>query len=146
MATSIEGPIKLNILTPSKQSLDQASVDEVVIPGLLGAMTILPGHREILSTLQPGLVTFTRTGETQPVKAVLKSGFFECVENEATLLAQSYENFEDIDVSKSQSELGELKKTLENNLPSEESKRNQLEAEIKFIEAKIEAKSAPGKH
>ncbi|MCP2606180.1 F0F1 ATP synthase subunit epsilon, partial [Candidatus Aminicenantes bacterium AC-708-I09] len=60
--------ILLEVITPQKQ-LVKEEVEEVTIPGELGYLGILPGHRPLLSTLGYGFLSF-KTGNKRKVLAV----------------------------------------------------------------------------
>jgi F-type H+-transporting ATPase subunit epsilon len=60
--------LSVSIVTPQGSVLAR-EVDEVVLPGVLGELGILPGHVPLLAALKPGVLTW-RSGEERGVYAV----------------------------------------------------------------------------
>jgi F-type H+-transporting ATPase subunit epsilon len=69
MSRELPASLRLRVVT-SRSLLADLDVDEVTIPGLEGYLGILPGHRELFTTLGPGLITYRagQTGESFPVR------------------------------------------------------------------------------
>jgi F-type H+-transporting ATPase subunit epsilon len=64
----------LEVLTPSKIAVDQ-EVDEVVVPGAVGELGVLPGHIPLLTALKPG--TLTWRGKTSSGTLTIGPGYCE---------------------------------------------------------------------
>jgi F-type H+-transporting ATPase subunit epsilon len=69
MSRELPASLRLRVVT-SRSLLADLDVDEVTIPGLEGYLGVLPGHRELFTTLGPGLITYRagQTGESFPVR------------------------------------------------------------------------------
>src|SRR5688572_18066160 len=89
----------LRVVTPSKQVVRE-DVEEMQAPGREGYLGILPGHAPLLSELKPGEITF-RQGRTQHRLAV-SGGFLEVLPEQVTVLAETAERPEEIDVARAQ--------------------------------------------
>jgi F-type H+-transporting ATPase subunit epsilon len=94
--------LRLRIVTPERQLLDE-EVDEVTAPGTVGEFGVLPNHITFLSSLQPGPLSYKRGG--RPHLLAVGSGFAEVTENIMTVLADSAEFAEEIDVERARAAL-----------------------------------------
>ncbi len=87
--------LRLRVVTPERQLLDE-EVDEVTAPGTVGEFGVLPNHVTFLSSLQPGRLSYKRRGQTHVL--AVGSGFAEVADNVMTVLADSAQFAEEIDV------------------------------------------------
>jgi len=101
--------LRLRIVTPERQLLDEA-VDEVTAPGTVGEFGVLPNHITFLSSLQPGLLSYKRGGRTYLL--AIGGGFAEVVDNVMTVLADSAEFAEEINVEQTRAALREAEEHL----------------------------------
>ncbi len=91
--------IQLRIVTPDKTVVD-TPVEAVGAMGSEGAFTALPGHLPFLTDLQPGLLWYRHEGVTRDL--AVSGGFIEVQPDRASVLADSAEYLEDIDVERAQ--------------------------------------------
>jgi F-type H+-transporting ATPase subunit epsilon len=94
--------IELIIVTPERQLLRE-SVVEVSLPGADGCLGILPGHAPLITELGIGEMTYQSKGgggETGPL--AIMSGFAEVLGDRVTVLAETAERPEEIDVSRAE--------------------------------------------
>lgn len=56
-------PFKLEIVTPEARIFSD-EVDSVVLPGVEGEMGVLPAHSNLVTTLKPGELRYTKGGKT----------------------------------------------------------------------------------
>jgi F-type H+-transporting ATPase subunit epsilon len=99
---AIEGlpsTLLLEIVTP-EQSVVTDKVDEVVAPAAEGYLGVLPGHTPLLATLAAGELWY-RKGSQRFYLAII-GGFLEVLPDKVTVLAQTAERAEDIDVARAQ--------------------------------------------
>jgi F-type H+-transporting ATPase subunit epsilon len=90
--------LHLQVLTPERKVLE-AEVDHVEVPGLDGALGILPGHTELVSQLKPaGLLTYA-AGD-QRGELAISDGFVEISRNKVIVLADDATKPEDIDLAR----------------------------------------------
>lgn len=87
--------LKLEIVTPEKKVVDE-TVDAVMVPTANGEVGILPQHAPLISTLKPGILTFSRGGATE--KLVVAGGFVEVSADKVSVLADVAETAADIDI------------------------------------------------
>ncbi|MFO8102117.1 MAG: F0F1 ATP synthase subunit epsilon [Dehalococcoidia bacterium] len=71
-------------------------VDLVVAPGIDGEMAILPNHAPLMTMLKPGELIIRKEGEDSSI--FVSGGFFELMNNKITVLADSAERAEEIDI------------------------------------------------
>ena len=91
--------LTLGIVTPDR-ALVTEQVDEVELPGSEGYFGVLPGHTELLASLQVGELWY-RIGQEQFYLAVA-FGFVEVLPDHVTVLARIAEKAQDIDVGRAE--------------------------------------------
>jgi F-type H+-transporting ATPase subunit epsilon len=91
--------LRLEVASPTRQ-LVAGEVDEVVVPGVEGAFGVLPGHAALLALVGVGELVY-RTGRTEGLLAV-SGGFAEVGPGHVTVLAETAERPEEIDVTRAQ--------------------------------------------
>ena len=99
-APGIPASLTLEIVTPDR-AIAHEQVDEVEIPGADGYFGVLPGHTPMLAALQVGVLWYRRGQEKTYL--VLAFGFAEVMPDRVTILAQTAERAEEIDVSRAES-------------------------------------------
>ena len=88
--------IKLEIVTPEKRVLDE-TVDAVTVPTMTGEIGILPNHAPLISTLKPGILTYSIKGATD--RLVVSGGFVEVSgNNKVSVLADVAERADEVNV------------------------------------------------
>ncbi len=103
--------IELIIVTPERQLLRETVV-EVTLPGADGQLGILPGHAPLITELGIGELTYRQKspGESGPIAII--SGFAEVLGDRVTVLAETAERPEEIDIARAE----EAKKRAEERL------------------------------
>src|SRR6516162_10940406 len=89
--------IELEIVTPEKL-LVREPVDEVQIPGKAGDIGVLPGHAPLITELTIGEIAYKHSGKTEHLSVAW--GFAEVLPDKVTILAQTAERAQDIDVKR----------------------------------------------
>jgi len=90
---------QLEIVTPEKVVVKDAA-EEMQIPGKNGYLGILPGHAPLITELAVGEITYRNGGTTHHLSVAW--GFAEVLPDKVTILADTAERAEDIDVSRAQ--------------------------------------------
>jgi F-type H+-transporting ATPase subunit epsilon len=93
--------IELVIVTPERQLLRQ-TVAEVTLPGGEGSMGVLPGHAPLITELGIGELTYRATGANEEGHLAIISGFSEVLGDRVTVLAETAERPEEIDVARAE--------------------------------------------
>jgi F-type H+-transporting ATPase subunit epsilon len=93
------GRILLEIVTPERLVLS-TEVDEVSAPGALGYFGVLPGHTPFITTLGLGELGY-RIGNQWEYLAITW-GYAEVLPNQVTILTQTAEMAEEIDIERAE--------------------------------------------
>lgn len=101
--------IKLEVVTPTRAVLSE-EVGEVVLPGSMGQMGILPGHLPLLTGLEIGEMIL-RTGDRER-HFFIDKGFAEVLDNTVSVLTQGCEGVNEIDVEHARAEFKEAEQEL----------------------------------
>lgn len=80
------GTFKFELVTPERMVLSQ-DASQVVVPGVEGEFTVLPGHAPVISALRPGVVDAT-LGDARTIRVFVKGGFAEIDADRVTVLAE----------------------------------------------------------
>jgi len=88
---------RLEIVTPQKKVFSE-DVRFVVAPGIEGELGILPDHAPLISALNIGVLRIQQDGKN--FKVVVNGGFMEVRDSRVTVLANSAERAEDINVAR----------------------------------------------
>jgi F-type H+-transporting ATPase subunit epsilon len=92
------GNIKLEVVTPEKYVVDE-EVQIAVAPGSMGEFGVLIGHTPFLTTLKTGAMHYTDAKGVEKFVFV-SGGFAEALPDKVTVLAESAERRQDIDVER----------------------------------------------
>jgi len=105
---------QLEIVTPEKLVVNEA-VEEAQIPGLGGYLGILPGHAPLITELAVGVITYRALGATKSLSVAW--GFAEVLPDKVTMLAETAERPEEIDVARAQKAKERAEQLLKSNDP-----------------------------
>lgn len=86
----------LNLVTPEKRLATDLEVEEVIVPGERGQLTLLPGHAPLITTLGVGVVKFRAKGSGVYQSAVVSWGYCEVNPHGVNVLAETAESVEEI--------------------------------------------------
>jgi F-type H+-transporting ATPase subunit epsilon len=103
--------IQLIVVTPERQLLRE-SVVEVTVPGLDGQLGILPGHAPLMTELGIGELAYRTSASSQPVVLAVISGFAEVLPDRVTVLAETAERAEEIDLARAEAAKARAEKRL----------------------------------
>jgi len=106
--------IELIVVSPERQLLRETAV-EVTIPGLDGELGILPGHAPLITELGIGELSYRLATSSQPVYLAVLRGFAEVLPDRVTLLAETAERAEEIDVNRAEQAKARAEKRLASN-------------------------------
>jgi F-type H+-transporting ATPase subunit epsilon len=87
--------IDLEIVTPMRLLVSE-TVDEVVLPGSEGYLGVLPGHAPLLTGLGAGEISYRSGGRVRYL--AVSGGFAEVLGHRVSILAETCERAEEIDV------------------------------------------------
>ncbi len=117
--------IRLEVVTPEKQVVNETA-QIVMAPGSMGEFGVLSGHTPFMTSLNTGAVHYRdESGKDQFV--FVSGGFAEALPDKVTVLAESAEKTEDIDVARAKAARDRAEKRLE----------DRSKEDIDFMRAKL---------
>jgi ATP synthase F1 epsilon subunit len=126
----------LNVVTPERSILKDMTVESLILPGSLGQFNVLPGHTNFLTSLRYGIFGYQVKGEWQI--AFLTGGFAQVFDGKVTVLAETVEMAQELDLAKAEMELqGLLTKIKGAKLGSSE--YSQLSHDAELARGKVRA-------
>lgn len=109
----MEKSLQLDIVTPDKVVLSEQA-DYVSAPGVEGEFGVLPNHIPLLAALSIGQLGYTVGGKK--LQAFIGGGFAEVSDNKITILAESSELADSIDVARAMEAKKRAEERLQSNL------------------------------
>jgi F-type H+-transporting ATPase subunit epsilon len=91
--------IKFKIVTPERTVFEN-EIDQVTLPTQDGEITVLPNHIPLISALKPGDLMIKKDGEE--IDLAVSGGIVEVQSNEITILADTAERAEEIDLARAE--------------------------------------------
>jgi F-type H+-transporting ATPase subunit epsilon len=119
--------LKLELVTPYKKVLSE-EVDEITATGKLGEFGVLPGHAPFLSSLDIGEFCYKQDGVIHNM--AVSWGYFEVEDDVATVLVQTAERADEIDLERAKAALGRAEDMLKKLAPEDK--------QFKIYEAALE--------
>ncbi len=102
--------ILLEVVTPEKAVVKEL-VQTVVAPGMLGEFGVLNGHTPFLTTVKTGVIRFTDSNGKEKYLFV-SGGFAEALPDKVTILAESAEVSDSIDLDRAKAAMERAEKRL----------------------------------
>ena len=97
----------LNLVTPEKKLVTELEIDEVLVPGFMGQLDILPGHAPLMTTLTTGVLKYRARGSSEFLLVVVSWGYAQVHPGGVVILADLAEAREEIDRTKAEAGLRE---------------------------------------
>lgn len=124
---------QLEIVTPEKLVVREAAA-EAQIPGANGCIGILPGHAPLITELGAGEISYRADGEVR--RFATAWGFAEVLPDRVTVLAETVERANEIDVSRAKQALAQAEESLK-SAQTEEDVSKEL-GKVRRAQARIE--------
>ena len=124
---------QLEIVTPEKLVV-RDNAEEAQIPGANGYIGVLPGHAPLITELGAGEISYRSGGQLH--RYATAWGFAEVLPDRVTVLAETVEPAEQIDVARAQQSLTKAEEALK-SAQTEEEVSNDL-AGVRRAQARIE--------
>lgn len=118
--------LKLELVTPYKKVLSE-EVDEITASGKLGEFGVLPGHAPFLSSLNIGELSYKQDGVIHNM--AVNWGYFEVEDDKVTVLVQTAERSDEIDLERAKAAMGRAEEMLK-KLPPEDKQFKIYEAAL----------------
>jgi F-type H+-transporting ATPase subunit epsilon len=80
------GTFKFELVTPERMALSEDAA-QVLVPGVEGEFTVLPGHAPVISALRPGVIEVSLP-DAKKTRIFVKGGFAEVDADRLTVLAE----------------------------------------------------------
>jgi F-type H+-transporting ATPase subunit epsilon len=104
-------PIELIVVTPERQLLRQR-VAEVQLPGANGYLGVLPGHAPLMTEIGIGELSYPGPAGKESAHLTLVRGFAEVLPDRVTVLAETAERAEEIDLARAEAARARAEKRL----------------------------------
>jgi F-type H+-transporting ATPase subunit epsilon len=124
---------QLEIVTPEKLVVKD-SAEEVQIPGRNGYLGVLPGHAPLITELGAGEISYRAGGQLH--RFSLAWGFAEVLPDRVTILAETVERADEIDVPRAQQSLKKAEESF--NSAQTEEEYSIATGKIRRAQARIE--------
>jgi len=96
----------LSVVTPERSIVTDVTTDAIVLPSEGGQLTLLPGHINFVTTLTHGTFGYKTGGEWQI--AFLSGGFTQVFQGKVTVLAETMEMAQEMDLAAAELDLQEI--------------------------------------
>lgn len=103
--------IELVVVTPERQLLREKTI-EVQLPGADGYLGVLPGHAPLMTELGIGELSYHDPSGKESAHLAILRGFAEVLPDRVTVLAETAERAEEIDVERAKAALARAEKRL----------------------------------
>lgn len=112
--------LKVELVTPYRKVLSE-EVDEITANGALGEFGVLPGHAPFLTSLKIGELTYKKDGQLQHL--AVNWGYFEVEGDKVTVLVETAERADEIDLERAKAALGRAEVQLKTLTPEDKNFR-----------------------
>ena len=129
--------LKLELVTPYQRVLSE-EVDEVTAPGTIGEFGVLPDHSPLLTTLKVGALTYKQGGQVFHV--AVNWGYVEVEDNVMTVLVETAEPADEIDLERAKAALGRAEEALK-TLSSDDKEFKVMEAALERALIRVQVAS-----
>jgi F-type H+-transporting ATPase subunit epsilon len=124
---------QLEIVTPEKMVVREKA-EEAQIPGRNGYLGVLPGHAPLITELGAGEISYSAGGQVHRFSVAW--GFAEVLPDRVTVLAETVERADEIDVTRARESLSKAEESLK-SAQTEEDFANAT-GKIRRAQARIE--------
>jgi F-type H+-transporting ATPase subunit epsilon len=115
----------------------QGEADMVLLPGTDGEMGILPHHAPLLTTLKYGIIKVR--SQEQEIIFTVAGGIAEVQPDVVTILADSAENVEEIDVFRAEEARKRAEESLAKGVPADSDRYLIIEAALRKSDLRLDA-------
>lgn len=112
--------LKVELVTPYKKVLSD-EVDEITATGSLGEFGVLPGHAPFLTSLKIGELSYKKEGSI--FHLAVNWGYFEVENDTVTVLVETAERADEIDLERAKAALGRAEEALKKLTPEDKQYR-----------------------
>jgi F-type H+-transporting ATPase subunit epsilon len=120
---------QLDVVTPDRTVLSEQVVS-LIAPGVEGYLGVLAGHAPLVTELETGAVTY-RTPEGDEKKLAVSGGFLEVGRDRTTILADTAERVDEIDLERARRALERAREAYSHVEGFDEAKLNEIQTSLK---------------
>jgi F-type H+-transporting ATPase subunit epsilon len=128
--------LTVRVISPD-QTVWDAAADEVILPSTTGQLGILPGHAPLLTALDTGVMRLK--SDRNWLAIALMGGFAEVENNEVTVLVNSAERGEAIDLEAARSAYQQAEDRLKAVGPEDRQEQLQATQAVRRARARLQA-------
>lgn len=95
--------LKLSIYSPERKLIEKREIESVTLPTSEGQVQVLPGHVQLAGLLETGPFSYVEKGNSEKnesVRGILTTGFYEVLDGEVIVLAETLELASEIDLQR----------------------------------------------
>lgn len=133
--------LTVRVISPDKTIWDDEA-QEVILPSTTGQLGILSGHAPLLSALDAGVMRVRSSANQDWVAIALMGGFAEIEENEVTILVNSAERGDAIDLEEARNTYTEAQERLNQVQPDD--RQGQIQSNQAYKRARARFQAAGG--
>ena len=131
---------KLNLVTPEKKIVTDQELEDITLPAFAGELNILPGHAALMTTLEPGILSYRlKNGDT--AKYAISWGYCQVSSEGVSVLAENAMAAAEVDVKVVREHLAHFETKLANEM-LDDPEYNKVQHEIGRLKAELEIKGA----
>ena len=93
-------PLRVDIVTAERSVFSDDSIERITVPGTMGELTILPRHAPLMTMIEPGVLRMVKKDDE--IEMAISGGFLEVRRDRVSILADSAERVEEIDVARAE--------------------------------------------
>lgn len=120
-----EKTFQLEVITPDRVVLSDDTIVSIVAPGSEGYLGVLANHAPLMTELTVGKLDFRRADDSTGAMAI-SGGFLEVFENKVSVLAESAELAEEIDLDRAEQAVKRAEERLAAAVPEIDAARAQI--------------------
>jgi F-type H+-transporting ATPase subunit epsilon len=133
LTTNMADSFQLEIVTPEKLVV-RDTAEEAQIPGANGYIGVLPGHAPLITELGAGEISYRSGGQLH--RFATAWGFAEVLPDRVTVLAETVERADEINISRARQSLSQAEESLR-SAQSEEDVAKEI-GKVRRAQARIE--------
>lgn len=127
----------IDLVTPTKKLVEGAHANALKLPSTKGELQVLPGHADMLTLLDTGVMSFVHDGRER--RFAVSYGFAEVRKDKITVMAETAEEATDIDVARAQAAKQRAEKALEGTLSEEDYRKQRMKLHRAIVRQAVAA-------
>lgn len=135
----------LTIVTPTKTIVNNLPIQEVIVPGHRGQLDILKGHAPLVTTLSSGVLSYKSDENGELQKVAISWGYCEVGPSGVSIMAETAETAQEIDVSRAEEALALASKKL-SSLDTDPETMEKFQRKQVRARVRLEVKDGPKGH